>query len=70
MILFSDSGIMLHLSDRSFKSDLKQALRLYGKFHRQLVHHLFGISVYDQSHRLFSGDAALVAVEQLILADF
>ncbi len=52
-------------------------LKLYGeeflsldrKLHRELVHDLFGITVHYQTYRLLCGNAALIAVEQLILRD-
>ena len=45
-------------------------LGFYGKLHGQLVEHFFSISIDYQSHGLFCRNAALVAVEELVFADF
>ena len=58
------------LSDRAFEGDAEQLLGFDGELHGQLVEHLFGIAVDDQSDGILGGDAALVAVEELVLADF
>ena len=48
----------------------EQLLRLDGELHGQLVEHLLGVAVDDEAHGVFGGDAALVAVEYLVFADF
>ena len=58
------------LSHGAFERDAEQFLRLDGKLHGQLVEHFLGISVHNQAHGLFCRDAALVAIEELCLADF
>ena len=61
---------MITLSYRAFEGDGKEFLSLNGELHRQLLQHLLGIAVDDESNGLFSGDATLVAIEELVLRDF
>ena len=53
----------------SFKRYAEQLLGLDGELHGQLVEHILGIAVDDQPHSLLHGNAALVAVEELVLTD-
>ena len=55
-------------SDATFQADAKQLLSLNGKLHRELVDDFFGITIHDETHRLFCVDAALVTIEELVLA--
>ena len=57
-------------SDAPLQGDTEELLRLDGKFHRELVHHLAGVPVDNQSHGLFGRDAALLAIEKLLFANF
>ena len=61
------SGVVL--ADTSLEGYGEELLRLNGKLHRELAHHLTGIAVDDQTDRLLGSDATLVAVEELILID-
>src|SRR5215831_6241814 len=55
--------------DAAFEADGQQLLGLDGKFHRQLFEHLLAEAVDDQRYRVFRAEAALPAIEQLVLAD-
>ena len=61
------SGVVL--ADTSLEGYGEEFLRLNGKLHRELAHHLTGVAVDNQTDRLLGGDATLVAVEELILID-
>ena len=56
------------LSYRSFQRHAEQLLSLNGKLHRQLIEHLLCIAIDYQAHGLLGGDAALVAIEELVFA--
>lgn len=56
------------LSHTSFQAHRKQLLRLHGELHRQLVEHLPGIAVHDESHSLLRIQPPLVTVEKLVVA--
>ena len=45
-------------------------MRFNGKFHGQLLQHVFGKAIDDQCHGLFLAQPALHGVEQLIVRDF
>ena len=45
-------------------------MRFDGEFHRQLAEDFFAEAVDDHRNRVFGRDAALIAVENLVLADF
>ena len=51
------------------KVELKEPRGLNGEFKRQLLEDLFAEPVDDHGVGLFNGDAARVAVEELVLAD-
>src|SRR5437879_6458459 len=59
-----------YLSHASFQAHAQKLLRLNCKFHRQLAENFLAESVDDHVHRILSGQAALVAIEDLVLADF
>ena len=61
------SGVVL--ADTSLEGYGEELLRLNGKLHRELAHHLTGIAVDNQTDCLLGSDASLVAVEELILID-
>ena len=48
---------------------MQQFLGLHRELHRQTGEDLAGIPIDNQAHGLFRADAALVAVEELVLAD-
>ena len=54
----------------NFRGRQKAVLRLYRKFHRELVDDLLGISINDEAYSIFGADAALVAIENLVLIHF
>ena len=60
----------LQSSHTAFQTDAKQLLCFDGKFHWQLVDDLLCIAVHDERDGFLGRDAALVAVEELVLADF
>jgi len=57
------------LSDASFQAHAQQLLRLDGELHRQLAEDLLAEAVHDHVDRVLERDAALLAVEELVLAD-
>ena len=57
------------LTDSPFEADFQQGLGLYRKLHWQFPEHLLAESVDDHGHGVLFGNAALQAVEQLVLAD-
>src|SRR6266404_3054688 len=58
------------LSHTPFEADPEEFLGFHGKFHRQLTKHFLAKSVDDHVDRVLSGQAALVAIKDLVLADF
>src|ERR1700680_2769771 len=57
-------------ADGAFQTHAQQILRLDRELHRQLLEHHFAKPADDHVDRIFRRDAALQAIEQLILADF
>ena len=62
--IFAHEGIS---ADRSFQGNRQKSLRLNCKLHRQLVHHLFGITVDNKTDCFLCRYTALIAVKQLFL---
>jgi hypothetical protein len=60
------SSITLLLPYCSFERHTEQLLGLDGKLHGQLVEHLLGVAVDDESHGILGGNATLVAIEELV----
>ena len=58
------------LADAAFQLQLYQPLRFYREFHRQFLEDLFAEAIDDEADRVFFGEAALHAVEDLVFADF
>ena len=58
------------LPNASFQTHAQQFLRFHGKLHRQLAKYLFAEAVDDNAHGVFSLDATLAAVKNLVLTDF
>ena len=56
-------------SDRSFQADGEQILRLDRELHRQLLEHGLAEAADDHVHGILAVDAALQAVEELVVAD-
>src|SRR5258707_8373783 len=56
-------------ADTAFEAHRQQLLRLDGELHRQLLQDFLAKSVDDQRQRILVLDAALAAIEQLVLAD-
>jgi hypothetical protein len=54
---------------RALKGDRQQLLGFDGEFHWQLLQHLPAETVDDHAHRVFFRQAALAAIEQLVLGD-
>src|SRR5579863_6755118 len=63
------SNDMVNLSDTSFQADSQQLLGFHRELHWQLAKHFLTETVHDHRHRIFCGDAALPAVENLVFAD-
>src|SRR5881392_3478168 len=57
------------LSHAPLEAHPEQFLRLHRKFHREFLEHLLAEAVHDHVHRVLRGDAPLVAIENLVLAD-
>ena len=55
--------------DRSLEAHPQQLLRLDGELHRQLLEDFLAEAVHDHVDRILFRDAALLAVEELVLAD-
>ena len=66
MLVVNVKFLLAHCTLKGYR---EQLLRLDGKFHGQFVEHLLGVAVDDETHGLLGGDAALVAVEELVFAD-
>src|SRR5689334_5593439 len=56
-------------SDRTLQAHPEQLLRLHRELHGQLLQHLAREAVHDHRDRVLLRDAALPAVEELVLAD-
>src|SRR5437667_740856 len=61
--------IIPSLTNATFEANGKEFLRLDGEFHRQLFQHLFAETVDDERQRVLAREAALVAIEHLVVAD-
>ena len=57
------------LSHCSLKRDAEQLLCLDGELHGQLVKDVLGVAVDDEPNGFLLGDAPLLTVEELVLAD-
>src|SRR3546814_2415326 len=57
------------LTDAAFQRDADQLLRLDGELHGELLHDLAAEAVHHQGDGVLLRQAALAAVEQLVLAD-
>src|SRR2546425_5992102 len=56
-------------TDAPLETDAEQPLRLHGELHRQLLEDFFAEPVDDHGHRVLGRQAALLGVEDLVLAD-
>src|SRR6185503_15199016 len=56
-------------ADAALEADAEQLLRLHGELHRQLAEDLLAEAVDDHRDRVLRLQAALPAVEQLVLSD-
>src|SRR5687768_9815040 len=61
--------VVVGLPDRPFQSDTEQLLRLERELHRQLLEHFLAEPAHDHRDRLLGAEAALLQVEDLVLAD-
>ena len=50
----------------SFQGYRKEFLRLNGKFHGEFVDHFLCIAVHNEVYGALNGDAALLAVKELV----
>src|ERR1041385_8544809 len=64
--VFSPTG---GLADAAFQADAQEFLGFDGEFHGQLAEDLLAKAVHDHVHGVLGGDAARVAVKDLVLAD-
>src|ERR1051326_6417241 len=60
---------MFFSADASFQTYPQQLLRFDGEFHGQFLEHFLAEPVDDHVYRVLRRDPALVAVENLVLAD-
>ena len=58
------------LPHAAFETHTKELLGLNGKLHRELIDDILGIAIDDEVDGVFGGDAALVAIEELVFTDF
>ena len=58
------------LSDAALQAHPEKLLRFHGKFHRQFFKNLLAETVDDQVDRVLLRQAALLAIKQLVFADF
>src|SRR3954447_9772967 len=57
------------LPDAAFQAHAQQLLRFHGELHRELLEHFLTEAVHDHRDRVFRVEAALLQVEDLVLAD-
>ena len=69
MPLYLDEGEG-RLSHAPLEGNAKEFLGFDGKFHWQLVHYFFSISVDNKRHSFFCRYASLVAIKYLFVIDF
>src|SRR5579883_115144 len=55
--------------DTPFQAHAQKLLRFDGELHRQLLQHLAAEAVDDSAHGLLLAEAALAAIEELVVAD-
>ena len=68
--VFFERAVDIPLStDRSRQRDAQQFLRLDGELHRQLAENLLGVAVDDEADGVLLVNAALLAVEELVVGD-
>lgn len=67
-LLFESSGFKIS-SHAAFETDAEQLLRFNGEFHREFLEHFFAEAVHDHVHCILRGEAALVAIKDLVFAD-
>src|SRR5688572_13997607 len=60
---------MMYLTYRTFERHREQLLRFHRELHRQFPEHFLAEAADDHVHRVLGADAALAAVENLVLAD-
>src|ERR1700692_2476322 len=53
----------------AFQAYAQQLLGFHGELHRELAEDFLAEAVHDHRHRIFGGNAALPAIENLVLAD-
>src|SRR5947208_14583696 len=63
--VISSSG----LANGPLQADAQQVLRLHRELHRQLLEDFLAEAVDDHRDRVLGGEAPLLAVEDLVLAD-
>ena len=61
---------MCLLTDRTFQADAQKFLGFDGEFHREVFKHFFAVAIDDHVDGVLRGDSALVAIEDLVFADF
>src|SRR5271157_4210507 len=52
-----------------FQTHAEQFLRLHGEFHGELTEDFLAEAIHDHRDGIFGGNAALSAIEDLVLAD-
>src|SRR5436190_5821681 len=63
------SSMVMSLADAAFQTDAEELLRFHGELHRQLTEDLPAESADDQVHGVLGREAALAAIEDLVLVD-
>src|SRR6185437_7625086 len=59
-----------NLSDGAFEAYAKKLLRFHGELHRQFAEYLLAEPVDDHAHGVLGGNTPLLAIEELVFADF
>src|SRR5580704_18807299 len=68
-LLFLQGKYRTPSTDAALEAHGEELLRFDRKFHRQLFQDFLAEAVDDQRHRILGAQAALTAIEQLVLAD-
>jgi hypothetical protein len=68
LVFFGDGG--WSLTHGALQGDGEELLGFHGKLHGQLIEDVFAVTVYNQGNGLFGADAPLVAVKNLVFANF
>ena len=63
------SVVKLYLTDAAFQAHTQKFLRFDSEFHRQFLEHFLAEAIHDHVDRVLRGDAARIAIENLVFTD-